>query len=690
MFKITRKEINWGRDKIILETGKIARQADGAVMVTCGETTLLCVVTYSKECDESKDFLPLTVVYQEKAYAAGKIPGGFFKREGKLSEREVLISRLIDRTIRPLFAEGYHNEVQVICTLLSYDHLHEPDILAMIGSSAALSICGVPFDGPAIGARVGIINDQFVLNPYVTERDDTKLDLVVGGTEKAILMVESEARELSEDKMLEAIDFAHNHFHQMAAVINEMKVELCSDTESHLVEIPAELLADLRGKISDELKNIYQERVKSLRSNKLSALKDKIMEEFIEKGYTEVLFSKAFKEIEKEIVRRQILTTASRIDGRGVKDIRPIAVEVGILPRVHGSALFTRGETQALVVTTLGTAYDEQIIDSIDNLDTREHFMLHYNFPPYSVGETSQLKPPGRREIGHGNLARRAINPMLPKKNEFPYTIRVVSEITESNGSSSMATVCGSSLALMDAGVPLKKPVAGIAMGLILEGEKYTILSDILGDEDYLGDMDFKVAGTEDGVTSLQMDIKVQGITSKIMHEALKQAKEGRMHILSIMNQHIASSRAEVSQTAPLITSMKVAKEKIREIIGTGGKVIKEICEVSGAKLDIDEKGTVKIAAPTRAAADTAIAMIKNIIEEPEIGQIYNGKIIKIVDFGAFVSLFNSFEGLVHISEFSDKRISSVSDVVSVGDEVKVKVIGIDKGKIRLSIKSAV
>ncbi|MBM3506562.1 MAG: polyribonucleotide nucleotidyltransferase [Alphaproteobacteria bacterium] len=691
MFQVHKKEVVWAGRKLTLETGRLARQADGAVLATYGETTVLCTVVAAKAPRPGVDFFPLTVNYQEKTFAAGKIPGGFFKREGRPAEKETLTSRLIDRPIRPLFAKGFRNETQVICTVLAHDLQNDPDIVAMAGASAALTISGIPFMGPIGAARVGVVNGEFVLNPTLEQMASTSLDLVVAGTTDHVLMVESEAHELTEQKMLDAVLFGHKGFRPVIAAI----ISLAEAAAKGPWELPAKgdtgaLEDKLRRLVGDDLRAAYGERHKSARHDKIEAAKAKATEALIAENPEQeaTVVAKLFKELEQEIVRGEIIAGRPRIDGRDVKSVRPIVCEVGVLPRAHGSALFTRGETQALVVTTLGTGRDEQIIDALEG-EYRETFLLHYNFPPYSVGEASMLKSPGRREIGHGKLAWRAVHPLLPKNEDFPYTVRVVSEITESNGSSSMATVCGSSLSLMDAGVPLARPVAGIAMGLILEKNgKFAILTDILGDEDHLGDMDFKVAGTEVGVTSLQMDIKVAGITAEIMDKALAQARDGRLHILREMAKALTSARSDVAATAPRITTFTVPKDKIREIIGTGGKVIREITETTGAKIDIEDDGTVKVAATDPAAAKAAIDWIKGIVAEPEVGMIYKGKVVKVVDFGAFVNFIGSKDGLVHISEMAPRRVAKVTDVVNEGQEVYVKVLGVDdRGKVRLSMK---
>ncbi len=689
MFKVYRKELEWGGRKLVLETGRMARQATGAVLVSYGDTTVLCTAVGEKSARPGVDFFPLTVNYQEKTFAAGKIPGGFFKREGRPSEKETLTSRLIDRPIRPLFADGYRNETQVICTVLAHDLENDPDVVSMIGASAALTISGLPFLGPIGGARVGYIDGEYVLNPQADEMPSSDLDLVVAATHDAVMMVESEAKELSEDVMLGAVMFAHNAIKEVIDAIISFAEE-CAKEPWELPE-PADdsAVQAVFGELGIEaaLAEAYQEVVKQARQDKVAAVREKVMTALAERELPEDQGSALFKKTEKKLVRGNILKTGLRIDGRDTKTVRPIVAEVGMLPRTHGSALFTRGETQALVVATLGTGQDEQIIDALEG-EYREHFMLHYNFPPYSVGETSFRLGPGRREVGHGKLAWRAVRPLMPSKEQFPYTVRVVSEITESNGSSSMASVCGASLALMDAGVPIERPIAGIAMGLILEDEGFAVLSDILGDEDHLGDMDFKVAGTDAGVTSLQMDIKVAGITEEIMRTALAQARDGRMHILGEMAKALADSRSTVKEHAPRITVINVPRDKIRDIIGTGGKVIREICETTGAKIDIEDDGTVKVAAVDAESADAAINWIKTIVAEPEVGEIYQGKVVKVVDFGAFVNFFGARDGLVHISELAPRRVQKVTDVINEGDKAYVKVLGIDdRGKVRLSMK---
>ena len=688
MFDVYRKELDWGGRKLVLETGKVARQADGAVVATLGETTVLCTVVGAKSPREGIDFFPLSVHYQEKTFAAGKIPGGFFKREGRPSEKETLTSRLIDRPIRPLFVKGYRNETQVICTVLAHDMENDPDIVAMIGTSAALTISGLPFLGPIGGARVGYVEGAFVLNPAIDAMADSALDLVVAGTQEGVLMVESEAQELPEEVMLGAVVFGHE---QMQPVIDAIiaLAEACAKDPIDVAP-PAPEVATVKERlqaIEDDLRAAYQEPNKTERQNQVAAARGKGME-MLQDAAEKAVAGDIFKSMESDIVRNSILDTGVRIDGRDTKTVRPIVSEVGILPRAHGSALFTRGETQALVVATLGTGQDEQIIDALAG-EYREHFMLHYNFPPYSVGEAGRVGSPGRREIGHGKLAWRAIRPLLPSKEDFPYTMRVVSEITESNGSSSMATVCGTSLSLMDAGVPLPRPVAGIAMGLIKEGDRYAVLSDILGDEDHLGDMDFKVAGTEAGVTSLQMDIKITSITREIMDVALGQARDGRLHILNEMGQALTGAREGVSANAPRITTLTIPKDKIRDVIGSGGKVIREICEVTGAKIDIEDDGTIKVAAVDDSSAKAAIDWIRGITAEPELNVVYDGKVVKTVDFGAFVNFLGNRDGLVHISELQEDRTSKTTDVVNEGDMVKVKVLGFDdRGKVKLSMRA--
>ncbi len=690
MFTMTKKTMEWGGRTLTLETGRIARQADGAVLVTYGETVVLCAVTAAKAPKPDIDFFPLTVNYIEKTYAAGKIPGGFFKREGRQSEKETLISRLIDRPIRPMFAEGFYNEVQVVCTVMSHDLENDSDIPALIGTSAALAISGVPFMGPVGAARVGFINGQFALNPTKTQFLDSTLDLIVAGTRTSVLMVESEAKELSEEQMLDGVMFAHTAFQPVLDLIIAFAEDAAKEPwDFTAAAYPADLVAGVKATSEAGLRDAYKITAKQERVAALNAAKKLSKEKFVgtEAGqYPEKTVGAVLKKLEQDIVRTAIAKDKQRIDGRAPDQVRPITCEVGILPRTHGSALFTRGETQAIVVTTLGTSQDEQLIDAIEGAYD-EHFMLHYNFPPYSVGEAGPLRAPGRREVGHGKLAWRAVRPMLPTKESFPYTMRVVSEITESNGSSSMATVCGASLALMDAGVPLASPIAGIAMGLVLEGKDFTVLSDIMGDEDHLGDMDFKVAGTANGVTSLQMDIKIQGITQEIMKIALAQAKVGRHHILGEMAKALTAP-SELSENAPRITTIRIDKEKIREVIGSGGKVIREITETTGTKIDIGEDGTINIFATTAEAAAAAQKWIEGITATPELNKIYDGKVVRIVDFGAFVNFLGGLDGLVHISEMADHRVNVVTDVVNEGDMVKVKVLEIDgRGKVRLSMK---
>jgi len=689
MFTTHTKEIEWGGRKLTLETGRIARQADGAVLATYGDTVVLCTAVGAPTPRVGIDFFPLTVNYQEKTFAAGKIPGGFFKREGRPSEKETLTSRLIDRPIRPLFAEGYRNETQVICTVLSHDLENDPDVVAMVGASAALTISGIPFLGPIAGCRVGYRDGEYMLNPVTGDLAESELDLMMAGTNEGVLMVESEAQELSEEIMLGAVAFGHKSMEPVLEAIVGL-AEACAKEPREIPE-PAPEVATVHEKFaaqfSGQLAEAYQEPDKLARQGKIGAVKKAAIESLGEAEAEVAVAGKVFKSLESEIVRGNILKTGKRIDGRTTSDVRRIDCQVGVLPLTHGSALFTRGETQALVTTTLGTGQDEQIVDALAG-EFREHFMLHYNFPPYSVGEASFLRSPGRREIGHGKLAWRAIRPLMPEKEEFPYTIRVVSEITESNGSSSMASVCGASLAMMDAGVPLTRPVAGIAMGLIKDGEDYAVLSDILGDEDHLGDMDFKVAGTDSGITSLQMDIKITSITTEIMEIALNQARDGRLHILGEMSRALDHARDGVSDHAPRITVITIPKDKIREVIGTGGKVIREICETTGAKIDIEDDGTIKVAAVDQSQGEAAIEWIRSITAEPEVGVIYKGKVVKIMDFGAFVNFMGPRDGLVHISELAPQRVRTVGDVVKEGDEVRVKVIGMDdRGKIKLSMK---
>jgi polyribonucleotide nucleotidyltransferase len=689
MFKISRQEIEVDGKKIILETGKIARQADGAIIATCGETVVMATVVGEKKVNPEMDYFPLQVNYQEKYYAAGKIPGGYFKREARPTEAETLISRLIDRPIRPLFPEEFRNEVQVLPTVLSYDGVNEPDVLSIIACSAALAISGMPFQGPVGASRVGYIDDKYVLNPSKEEIEKSKLDLVVAGTKDAVLMVESEASGLSEKVMLDAVKFGHEKFVPVIEAIEKL-VKDCGK-EQWVVE--KKDLSELEKKISDSFKKdltkAFSIKDKQERSNLIGEITTKCKEMFEgDETYSDLDISMTLKKVEKKIVRTDILKNKSRIDGRSLTDVRQIDCQVGVLPRTHGSALFTRGETQALVTLTLGTSEDEQRVESLEGLK-RNRFMLHYNFPPFSVGEVGRIGT-GRREIGHGKLAWRALNSSLPAQEKFPYTYRIVSEITESNGSSSMATVCGASLALMDAGVPMKDSVAGIAMGLIKEGDDFSVLSDILGDEDHLGDMDFKVAGTKDGITSLQMDIKITGITFEIMDQALSQAKDGRIHILGEMAKALTGSRDTVSKYTPKIETVMVDKKDIAAVIGKGGATIREIVELSGAKVDVKDTGEVTVAAPDEESRHKAMKMIKDIIAKPEMNKIYKGKVIKIMEFGAFVNFLGKQDGLVHISELAPKRVAKVTDVVKEGDEVTVKVIGFDRGKVKLSIKQAV
>ncbi len=689
MFKIFKKEIKVGEKKIILETGKIARQADGAVIAQCGETVVMATVVGAKKVNPDIDYFPLSVNYQEKYYAAGKIPGGYFKREARPTESETLISRLIDRPIRPLFPDEFKNEVQLLPTVISYDKENEADILSIIASSAALAISGMPFKGPVGASRVGYIDGKYVLNPSKKELENSKLDLVVAGTKDAVLMVESEANGLTEEEMLKAVKFGHENFVPIINIIEELASE-CKKPD-WVVEKKdlSKVKKKIENEFTDDLKKAFSIKDKKTRSNLISEITDKAKKLFEEdENFTDLDVNSELKNLEKRIVRTDILKNKKRIDGRGLSEVRQIMCEVGILPRTHGSALFTRGETQAIVTTTLGTSDDEQRIESLEGLQ-RERFMLHYNFPPFSVGETGRIGT-GRREIGHGKLAWRAIKSSLPSKESFPYTFRIVSEITESNGSSSMATVCGTSLALMDAGVPIEEPVAGIAMGLIKEGDDFSVLSDILGDEDHLGDMDFKVAGTKHGITSLQMDIKITGITFEIMEQALKQAKDGRVHILGEMNKAIDKSRDGVGKHTPKMEKITVDKKDIATVIGKGGATIREIVEKSGAKVDVNDEGVVTVAAPDEESRNIALQIIKDLTAKAEMNKIYNGKVIKIMEFGAFVNFLGKQDGLVHISELANKRVAKVTDVLKEGDEVKVKVIGFDRGKVKLSIKSAV
>jgi polyribonucleotide nucleotidyltransferase len=691
MFDIHREEIDWGGRTLVLETGKMARQADGAVLASYGDTTVLATVVAERSPRPGIDFFPLSVHYQERTYAAGKIPGGYFKREGRPSEKGTLTSRLIDRPIRPLFADGFKNETQVIINVLSHDLENDPDIVAMVATSAALTISGIPFMGPIGAARVGYADGEYILNPTLEQTAESELDLVVAGTQDAVLMVESEAKELSEKIMLGAVMHGHAGFQPVIDAIIRLAEACAKEPWQISAADNSELKAKVSGIASEPLKAAYAIAAKSERYAAVGAVKETVLAELCLEGAEDApspqLVGEVFKSVEKDIVRGQILATSGRIDGRGLADVRPISCEVGILPRTHGSALFTRGETQALVVATLGTGEDEQFVDALEGT-YKQSFLLHYNFPPFSVGETGRVGFTGRREIGHGKLAWRAVRPMLPAKEEFPYTLRVVSEITESNGSSSMATVCGSSLAIMDAGVPVKRPIAGIAMGLIKEGEDFAVLSDILGDEDHLGDMDFKVAGTADGITSLQMDIKISGITEEIMRIALDQAQGGRLHILGEMAKALDTARPELGEHAPRIEVMNIPTDKIREVIGSGGKVIREIVEKTGAKIDIADDGTIKIASSDGATINAAREWIHSIVAEPEVGAIYKGKVVKVVDFGAFVNFFGAKDGLVHISQLQQGRAEKVTDVVNEGDEVWVKLLEIDqRGKVRLSMK---
>ena len=687
MFDVFKEEIEYGGKKLILETGKIARQADGAVLVSYGKTQVLCTVVAAKSVVENQDWFPLSVHYQEKSFAAGKIPGGFFKREGRPSEKEVLTSRLIDRPIRPLFVDGFMNEVQVICTVLSHDLENDPDIPSLIGTSAALTLSGLPFLGPIAAARVAWTDGKYILNPTLEETKASELDLVVAGTGTGVLMVESEAHELSEKIMLGAVDFGHKEMQVVIQAIINLAEQAAKDPwKFDPPKVDKNIQKFVEQNSKNAFKKAYDEVVKQKRSTMLNDIRSEVLKKAEEQEFDAFKVSSEIKKLEKELVRGQVLKSKKRIDGRALDKVRPISAEVSVISRVHGSALFTRGETQGLVVTTLGTGTDEQIIDALEG-DSKRNFMLHYNFPPYSVGETGRLGT-GRREVGHGMLAWRAIHPLLPEHQDFPYTIRVVSEITESNGSSSMATVCGTSLSLMDAGVPIKKPVAGIAMGLIKEGKEYAVLSDILGDEDHLGDMDFKVAGTDSGITSLQMDIKITSITSEIMKIALDQANDGRLHILSEMSKGIKTHRKQVNEFAPRIEKIKIPTDKIREVIGAGGKVIREICEISEAKIDIDDSGIITIFGVGKESVDKALAEINNIVVEPEVGQIYEGKVVKIMDFGAFVNFVGKKDGLVHISAMAPYHVDKVSDICNEGDTVKVKVMGFDdRGKVRLSMK---
>ena len=690
MFDVKNVEIEWAGRKLKLETGKIARQADSTVIATYGGTTVMCNVVAAKEANPDMDFFPLTVNYQEKYYSVGKIPGGFFKREARPTEKETLVSRLIDRPVRPLFHKDFKNETQVTCTVLSHDQENDSDVVAMVAASAALTLSGLPFLGPLGAIKIGFIDDEFVVNPSKSQLSNSKLELVLAGTKEGVLMIESEAHELSEKQMLDAVVLGQENYKTVIEAIISLAKKAAKEPwdikekDEEIKNLPSKINTDYGTGFIDA----YKITEKQKRSEKLSSLRNEISEKFVSETLSPVLVSDAIKNVEKDIVRGELINTGNRIDGRDTKTVRPIVCETGVLERTHGSALFTRGETQALVVSTLGTGQDEQRIDAIDGEYT-ENFMLHYNFPPYSVGEVGRIGSTSRREIGHGKLAWRAIHPMLPSKEKFPYTYRVVSEITESNGSSSMATVCGTSMSLMDAGVPLERPVAGIAMGLIKENDKYVILSDILGDEDHLGDMDFKVAGTSEGITSLQMDIKITSITAEIMEEALAQAKDGRFHILGEMAKAIDKPNQSISQYAPTITNLQINKDKIREVIGKGGAVIREISETTGAKIEINDEGLVSIAAVDQKSGNDALEWIKGIVEEPEIGKIYDGKVIKIMDFGAFVNFMGSTDGLVHISQLKNERVEKVEDVISEGDIVKVKVLDIDsRGKIKLSMKA--
>ena len=693
MFEVTTKSMNWGDETLILETGKVARQADGSVIATLGETSVMANVTFAKEQKPGQDFFPLTVHYQEKYYAAGKIPGGFFKREARPSEKETLTARLIDRPMRPLFVSGFKHEVLIMCTVLSHDLVNDPDIVAMIAASAALTLSGIPFKGPVAGCRVGYVQGNYVLNPNVDDMDnlrmdpDQRLDLVVAGTKDAVMMVESEAYELTEDEMLNAVLFAHEQIQPVIDLIIDLAEDAAKEPFTYVAPDYSELYRAVTVAGESKMRSAFEITNKQDRASAVVSARDEILECFSEDQLADVNLGSALKDLEASILRGDVVHGGKRIDGRSTTEVRTISSETGLLPRTHGSALFTRGETQALVITTLGTGDDEQIIDALHS-NSRSNFLLHYNFPPYSVGEAGRVGSPGRREIGHGKLAWRALQAVLPAATDFPYTIRVVSEITESNGSSSMASVCGASLSMMDAGVPLKAPVAGVAMGLILESSgDFAILTDILGDEDHLGDMDFKVAGTENGITSLQMDIKIAGITPEIMKKALKQAKNGRMHILGEMAKAITEA-SDFSIHAPRIETMTVPTDKIREVIGSGGKVIRDIVETSGAKIDINDDGVIKIASPDGESIKKAHEMIHSIVAEPEVGKIYDGKVVKIVDFGAFVNFFGKRDGLVHVSQIENRRLNHPSDVLKEGQEVKVKLLGFDdRGKVRLAMK---
>ncbi len=693
MFNVTKKSIQWGRETLSLETGKVARQADGSVIATLGETQVMANVTFARQAKPGQDFFPLTVHYQEKYYAAGKVPGGFFKREARPSEKETLTSRLIDRPIRPLFVDGFRNEVLVMATVLSCDLENDPDIVAMIAVSAALTISGVPFMGPIGAARVGFVGGQYVLNPAMDDmtqlrmKPDQRLDLVIAGTKDAVMMVESEAYELTEEEMLGAVVFGHEQMQPVIDLIMAFAEDSAKEPFDFTPPDYSALYASVKKAGEAQMRAAFAIRDKQERTTAIEAAVDAIKAAMSDEDKADANLYPAIKQLEAAVLRGDVVKNGTRIDGRDTKTVRPITCETGILPRTHGSALFTRGETQGLVVTTLGTGEDEQIIDAL-NGNYRSNFMLHYNFPPYSVGEVGRVGSPGRREIGHGKLAWRALQAVLPAPTDFPYTIRVVSEITESNGSSSMASVCGGSLSMMDAGVPLKAPVAGVAMGLILEDDgKWAVLTDILGDEDHLGDMDFKVAGTEAGITSLQMDIKIAGITPAIMKQALAQAKDGRIHILGEMAKSLTSAQA-FSEYAPKIETMTIPTDKIREVIGSGGKVIREIVEVSGAKVDINDDGMIKIASNDQKAIKKAYDMIWSIVAEPEDGKIYTGKVVKLVDFGAFVNFFGKRDGLVHVSQIANKRLNHPNELLKEGQEVKVKLLGFDdRGKVRLGMK---
>lgn len=692
MFDHHKVELNWGGQPLTLETGKMARQADGAVLATLGETVVLATVVSAKKAKPGVDFFPMTVNYQEKFYAAGKIPGGYFKREGRPTEAETLICRLIDRPIRPLFPAGYKHETQIVVTVLQYDLENRPDVLGLVAASAALTISGIPFMGPIGAARVGYIDGEYVLNFAPEQETDSKLDLVMAGTSDAVLMVESEASELSEEQMLGAVMYGHEQSQKVIDAIIKLAELSAKEPREFEAEDNSALEAEMLKLVEDDLRAAYQITEKQERYTAIDAAKAKVKEHYApaegeDAQYSDETIGSVFKSLQAQVVRLSVLDTGKRIDGRDLSTVRPIVAEAGVLPRTHGSAVFTRGETQALVVATLGTGDDEQFVDSLDGT-FKNNFMLHYNFPPYSVGEAGRMGGTSRRETGHGKLAWRAINPVRPSVEEFPYTIRIVSEITESNGSSSMASVCGASLALMDAGVPMPRPVSGIAMGLIMEGERFAVLSDILGDEDHLGDMDFKVAGTSEGITSLQMDIKIAGITEDIMKTALAQAKDGRHHILEEMSKALDGARDEVGEFAPRIETMKIPTDKIREVIGTGGKVIREIVEKTGAKVNIEDDGTIKIASSDGKAIDAAVKWIKSITDEPEVGEIYQGTVVKCVDFGAFVNFFGPRDGLVHISQLADKRVEKTTDIVKEGEKVYVKLMGFDdRGKVRLSMK---